>query len=333
MHHGSSSYNVKVKQCACALKGCASRFLASPPKSLIRATESLKLISLLCPSLLLLIAGCATVVEKSIQLPDEFAVNAERYSLKSPSWRYPGAVFSHDMGEYDTSALKVGQVITTDRNHTAKSFDDSSLLDWLVSRELPAREIIEYDVTQNQSYSYGIRKNEMVIGSSKCESFRLTLQEIEKNNNLSGSRQLNDFIHLTRKKTLLVCAIDLHNKQWELILKLEKDHPASLELKAQDVVYRIEEISDVYAVLKDKKGQTREHDLSKKFTSFAGAGVFNNNGQQIAAVSFIGDLNNIWIDKQESMAVQELMLTAGYALILNNWLDDNWREPLDTDRT
>lgn len=289
----------------------------------------MKLKSLLCTLHILLIAGCTTVIDRSIQLPDEFVANAERFSLKSPSRRHAGTVFSHQMGAYDTTALKVGKLTTVNKKHTNTSYDGTNtLLDWFTSGKISTREINEYDVTQNQSYSFDFRKEELIIASSECQSFRLGLQQTAENLTSTKSRQIDNRSYLKRRKTLLVCTIDIHNKQWQLILNFEKNQPVSVELKADTVAYRFEEISEVYALLENRKGEVRQHDLPQRFTPFAGAGVFNGQDRQVAAVSLNSGVSDIWVEKQESVAIQELMLTAGYALILNSWLDADWREAL-----
>ncbi|GAA0820902.1 hypothetical protein GCM10009111_27090 [Colwellia asteriadis] len=277
-------------------------------------------ISLKITVILSVLTSCASTVDQTIPLSNEFEVNSKVITLENPNWKTPDTIYDKNLDQYSTENSK-----TSWRNSDRTLVDrkkDSSFINYILFDDALSFITEEFEVDDTQIFSFNLVKGDSLISTSKCEIFSQSLakETVAKDN--ENSKGSSNSSYGTRLKTYLICAITHNNKLWELTLTSYSKNKLKVQLKSDDLFYEVKDVSKVISLVKD--GDIVERRNSPPWLSLKSGLEYYQNTKQVAALSFVGK-PKIWLRGDLSSESKELLLSVNYSLIMFNWLDSNWR--------
>lgn len=270
--------------------------------------------------ILSVLTSCASTIDQTIPLSNEFEVSSKVITLENPNWKIPDTIYNKNLEQYATENSK-----TSWRNSDKTLVDrkkDSSFINYILFEDALSFITEEFEVDDTQIFSFDLVKEDSLISTSKCEIFSQSLAKESIAKDIENSKRSSNSSHSTRLKTYLVCAITHNNKLWELTLTSYSKNKFKVQLKSNDLFYEVKGVSKVISLVKD--GNIVERRNSPPWLSLKSGLEYYQNTKQVAALSFVGK-PKIWLREGLSSESKELLLSVNYSLIMFNWLDSHWR--------
>lgn len=270
--------------------------------------------------LCVLLTGCQTLDDVRVDLPQSFERQANVIRLETPTWRVPSSVYDLPLGEY--------QVDGSDVSWTSI---DSELIDIQYHENLLGFLLFGDDLTvlrktfqesRHQRFRFTLKHQQQQVTTSRCDIYSLgTSDEVISRHEDSRAGALNSLED--RARTWLYCNIDDGKTQWALSFQAVPDRPISAALVSDGKVYEITGLNGASASYKGDDSGKNVH-LPPWASRQSGMGFYQGK-DMLAAVSLMEN-SYIWTLQGADDAQQALFLTAGYSLVMFNWLDEDWRQ-------
>lgn len=271
--------------------------------------------------ILSVLSSCASTIDKTIPLSNEFVINSKAITLENPAWKIPDTIYNIELDEYSIKSSK-----TSWRSSDKSVVDrkkDSSFLNYILFDDDLSFITEEFEDENTQVFSFNLVKGDLFISTSACEVFSKSFTKKTSAKDLTSSNSGSQSSLNTRLKTYLVCAITHNKKHWRLTLASANEEKIEAQLTSSDFSYDIQNVSKVISLIKD--GDVVERKSSPPWLSFKSGLKFFHNKEQVAALSFVGK-PKIWLSNDLPTESKELLLSVNYSLVMFNWLDSNWRQ-------
>lgn len=270
--------------------------------------------------ILSVLTSCASTVDQTIPLSNEFEANSEIITLENPSWKIPDSIYNKNLGNYSADNSKTSWR-SSDRMLVDRK-KDTSFINYILFDDALSFITEEFEVDETQMFSFNLVKDDSLISTSKCEIFSQSLAEETVAKDHENTNRISNSSLSTRLKTYLVCSITHNKKLWELTLTSYSEKKVKVKLKSDNLSYEIKAVSKIISLVKD--GSIIERRNSPPWLSLKSGLEFFQNTKQVAALSFVGK-PKIWLKDDLSSESKELLLSVNYSLTMFNWLDSNWR--------
>lgn len=266
------------------------------------------------------LTSCATTVDQTIPLSNEFEVSSKVITLENPSWRIPDSIYNINLDTYHTESSKTSWR-SADRTLVNRK-KDISFINYILFDDALSFITEEFEVEETQIFSFNLAKDDLLISTSKCEIFSHSLAKDTVAADIEYSNKSSNSHHSNRVKTYLVCAIKHNNKLWELTLISNSEKNIKVQLKSESLFYDIKGVSKIINLVKDNNVIEKRN--SPPWRSLKSGLEFFQYKEQVAALSFVGK-PKIWLRDDLSTESKELLLSVNYSLTMFNWLDSSWR--------
>lgn len=266
------------------------------------------------------LTSCATTVDQTIPLSNEFEVSSKIITLENPSWRIPDSIYNINLDTYHTESSKTSWR-SADRTLVNRK-KDISFINYILFDDALSFITEEFEVEETQIFSFNLAKDDLLISTSKCEIFSHSLAKDTVAADIEYSNKSSNSHHSNRVKTYLVCAIKHNNKLWELTLISNSEKNIKVQLKSESLFYDIKGVSKIINLVKDNNVIEKRN--SPPWRSLKSGLEFFQYKEQVAALSFVGK-PKIWLRDDLSTESKELLLSVNYSLTMFNWLDSSWR--------
>jgi hypothetical protein len=270
--------------------------------------------------LVFVLTSCATTVDQTIPLSNEFEVSSKVITLENPSWRIPDSIYNINLDTYHTESSKTSWR-SADRTLVNRK-KDISFINYILFDDALSFITEEFKVEETQIFSFNLAKDDLLISTSKCEIFSHSLAKDTVAADIEYSNKSSNSHHSNRVKTYLVCAIKHNNKLWELTLISNSEKNIKVQLKSESLFYDIKGVSKIINLVKDNNVIEKRN--SPPWRSLKSGLEFFQYKEQVAALSFVGK-PKIWLRDDLSTESKELLLSVNYSLTMFNWLDSSWR--------
>jgi hypothetical protein len=270
--------------------------------------------------LVFVLTSCATTVDQTIPLSNEFEVSSKVITLENPSWRIPDSIYNINLDTYHTESSKTSWR-SADRTLVNRK-KDISFINYILFDDALSFITEEFEVEETQIFSFNLAKDDLLISTSKCEIFSHSLAKDTVAADIEYSNKSSNSHHSNRVKTYLVCAIKHNNKLWELTLISNSEKNIKVQLKSESLFYDIKGVSKIINLVKDNNVIEKRN--SPPWRSLKSGLEFFQYKEQVAALSFVGK-PKIWLRDDLSTESKELLLSVNYSLTMFNWLDSSWR--------
>lgn len=266
------------------------------------------------------LTSCATTIDQTIPLSNEFEASSKVITLENPSWRIPDSIYNINLDTYHTESSKTSWR-SADRTLVNRK-KDISFINYILFDDALSFITEEFEVEETQIFSFNLAKDDLLISTSKCEIFSHSLAKDTVAADIEYSNKSSNSHHNNRVKTYLVCAIKHNNKLWELTLISNSEKNIKVQLKSESLFYDIKGVSKVINLVKDNNVIEKRN--SPPWRSLKSGLEFFQYKEQVAALSFVGK-PKIWLRDDLSTESKELLLSVNYSLTMFNWLDSSWR--------
>jgi hypothetical protein len=270
--------------------------------------------------ILSVLTSCASTVDQTIPLSNEFEVSSKVITLENPSWRIQDTIYNKNLEQYSTENSRTSWR-SSDRTLVDRK-KDTSYINYILFDDALSFITEEFEVDGTQMFSFNLVKDDSLISTSKCEIFSQSLAKETLAEDILNSKVSSNSSHSTRLKTYLVCAISHNNKLWELTLTSYSKKKLKVQLKSNDLSYEVKDVSKVISLVRDRNIVERRN--SPPWLSLKSGLEFFQNKKQVSALSFVGK-PKIWLKDDLSTESKELLLSVNYSLTMFNWLDSDWR--------
>jgi hypothetical protein len=266
------------------------------------------------------LTSCASTVDQTIPLSNDFEVSSKVITLENPSWRIPDSIYNINLDTYHTESSKTSWR-SADRTLVNRK-KDISFINYILFDDALSFITEEFEVEETQIFSFNLAKDDLLISTSKCEIFSQSLAKDTVAADIEYSNKSSNSHHSNRVKTYLVCAIKHNNKLWELTLISNSEKNIKVQLKSESLFYDIKGVSKIINLVKDNNVIEKRN--SPPWRSLKSGLEFFQYKEQVAALSFVGK-PKIWLRDDLSTESKELLLSVNYSLTMFNWLDSSWR--------
>jgi len=266
------------------------------------------------------LTSCASTVDQTIPLSNDFEVSSKVITLENPSWRIPDSIYNINLDTYHTESSKTSWR-SADRTLVNRK-KDISFINYILFDDALSFITEEFEVEETQIFSFNLAKDDLLISTSKCEIFSQSLAKDTVAADIEYSNKSSNSHHSIRVKTYLVCAITHNNKLWELTLTSNNEENIKIKLKSESLFYEIKGVSKIINLVKDNNVIEKRN--SPPWRSLKSGLEFFQYKEQVAALSFVGK-PKIWLRDDLSTESKELLLSVNYSLTMFNWLDSSWR--------
>jgi hypothetical protein len=263
--------------------------------------------------------SCISTTDETIMLSKNFEANSAIITLDTPIWRIPDSVYNKSVGDYsivntDTSGRgSKKELINRDK--------DTNFLNYILFDDFTFI-TEEYNVESTERFSFDLKKNHLLVSTSKCEILSQSSTRVTKSEDILSSNTFSRSGIETRLKTYLICAITHQNTQWQLSFISYAEGGIQAQLKSNDLSYEIKNVTEFISLITGDNGVERRN--SPSWLPLKAGLYFYDNKEQVAAQSFVGK-PKIWLKDSLSADAKELLLAVNYSLTMFNWLDNDWR--------
>lgn len=305
-----------------------------------RTTNTL-LISLICATTGLL-SACQTVQDQSIPLAKDFTSKSALVELKRPTWQYKDAHFHQTAAGYEINGADIGfghlerselWFKTTGFSGNEIQISDKFLRfifrELIDFREKTTRQLAfkgERDFAFN---THATNDNSIAPINTRCRLLYLddVLQIERPRENEKYTRTSIERIN-SRRYSFLRCELTQGTQTWHLSLDASAKQQPLVKLQLADGAlvnssFQFENVTDSQFLV---NGEWRE--LPLRFKTLSGLKIFDQQ-VQTGAMSFDGNSPKVWLLADQDKNRSSLLLASSYALMLHDWLDQEWRSPFN----
>lgn len=285
---------------------------------------------------LLFVSACQIIVDSSIQLSDEFVAGADEYLLKKPNWLFSDKFYEAEIGNYRATRVNTSRLQKEKHIKISNEIEHHSLFNLLFKGRLQVDgySVDKFEITRTRDFSYHVEDLQATTKVvSTCQSANLFHREIakrvysvgskkRKNKNKGESRE--DKRSEGWVSTAMSCDLVHGDRHWRVSLVSVDDQPAQIEVESESESFIVEEVTGLERVLANSSGEkTTEHLENGTPWEYSGASI-GLHGEQVGAISFTNPNARLWIARDLPLEMREVLLGAGYGLILFTWLTDDW---------
>lgn len=288
-------------------------------------------------------SACQTVQDQRIKLSNEFEQNAELITVRKPIARYKDRHFEQSTPSFNVRAMN----ITSEKSERSEQLFSRSGVDglqltgadrftrFLWNELLGLRPMIrqQYKLASERAYRFQVvpattsSLNPEPV-DVQCQLYQLDdIDQVERiERDRKGRDRSSTSTERNRLYSFLRCELIMQEQVWQLGLDAEGNQAPIVELGRPIA----ESEKDHYLIEHEKghqflvNGEWRD----SPFPITATSGLhFYQKDTQVAAMSFEGQSPKIWIRKSNDANAKKILFAASYALMMYDWLDNEWRSP------
>lgn len=290
------------------------------------------------------LSACQTVQDQRIPLPTDFEQRAEMIAVRKPVAQYKDQHFEQNTSQFVVRAMNIARG-KSERSELLFSSSGTSGIQltgadrftrFLWNEILGMRPTIrqQYKLASERAYRFQV----VATASStpnpepvdvQCQLYQL--DDVAQVNRPEHDRQGKDRSSTTTERnrlySFLRCEFIMQEQVWQLGLNAEGSQLPSIELGRP-----ISESAKDYYVIEHEKGHQflvdgKWRDSPFPFATTSGLHFYKEDAH-VAAMSFEGQTPKVWIEKSNDASAKKILFAASYALMMYDWLDHEWRNPL-----
>jgi len=273
----------------------------------------------------IVLPACSVVTDTVIVLPGTKENFASEYLLKAPVNRYRDKFFETDLGDYKVTNLNISRRSSGEKKLVDVGPRDSLLLNGIFFGEWQSSRTALYSFSRERTFKFNLldHSNTTVIHAScRYVSRQSKEQEISK----FGFGKTKDNRRSGDEEKWLSSAMqcDLKQEQYNFSLNLlsEKDKEISVELISDYSRYDLKRPDQYKKIMKTSDGKTRTYQIQQ--TSVVEALRITHAGKDVGSITFTSPIQRISVSKSLPENTKQVLLAAGYGLVISSWLDRHW---------
>lgn len=290
------------------------------------------------------LSACQTVQDQRIPLPADFEQGAEMITIRKPIAQYKDQHFEQNTPQFLVRAMQISREKSERSEQLFSSGGISGLqligadrfTRFLWNEVLGMRSTIrqQYKLARERAYRFQVLT---AVSSTlipepvdvQCQLYQLDdVAHVEQQKRDRQGRDRNTTTtERDRLYSFLRCELILQDQVWQLGLDARGSQVPSIELGRP-----ISESANDFYLIEHEKGRQFLVDGEWRNLPFAVAATsglhFYKDNAHVAAMSFEGQTPKIWIEKSNDTNAKKILFAASYALMMYDWLDQEWRSPL-----
>ena len=147
------------------------------------------------------LTSCASTVDQTIPLSNDFEVSSKVITLENPSWRIPDSIYNINLDTYHTESSKTSWR-SADRTLVNRK-KDISFINYILFDDALSFITEEFEVEETQIFSFNLAKDDLLISTSKCEIFSQSLAKDTVAADIEYSNKSSNSHHSIRVKNYL----------------------------------------------------------------------------------------------------------------------------------